>query len=239
MKQNTVLHNENGSTVLLLLLVAGVATFLVLANLQSQADHSFQIFKVSRTIKQDGKFLDSTIHLLMHAPPACQSNLANTIIKTTTTASLTKLNYGDGAGHPVNTFLNLLDPNKRHFGKKTVTSIVLAPHPTKFGADAAGVHLTVMNLTFDDGATLRVPIYVTTDAGGRILTCHATSFLDTDATGVERTLDEKLCSSGPNQTANWKTGDCIECVGGSGSLFYCIDCKNKGKIYDPAAQTCT
>lgn len=239
-RQTLPLGNQKGSSVLLVLVVAGLCMFLVMTSLQSQAEQSYRVFKVSRLLKQDAKALYSTLNFILNAPSGCQANFAGSTIAPTRILEVPIIYYGDGAGGAGEVFLNTSSSTKNRFGKEIVTQMSLAAHPTKFGVAGAGKHLTLLNIQFKAGRQMNIPIYVTTDGLGKILACHSTQFLDADATGVERTLEERYCTSPstPNQTSNWKPVDCMDCLTGSDPVYYCVMCKKKGKVYDPATQTC-
>ena len=239
MKESFICRNQNGSSVLLLVVITAIATFIVMTNMQTQAVDSYRLLKVGRLIKQDGKALRSEINLVLNSQEGCKSNLLNSVITTTTSLPLSQMVYGDGTGNPVNVLIKPSDSVFKKYGKKVIKDIFLEPHPDKFGTDSAGVHLTLLKVTFDDERKIWVPVYVTTDGSGRILACHSTNMVDTDANGAERTIEEKYCSSGPNQTSQWKNKDCMECLAGSVSFYYCVVCKRKGKTYDLANGTCS
>jgi hypothetical protein len=239
-KQSFIGANQRGSSVLLILAVAGLSMFLVMTSLQSQADQSYKLFKVDRLIKQDAKAIHSTLNLVLNVTSGCRSNFKGVTVTENSTLGISQIYYGDGAGGHGDVFLDLSSPTQNRFGKKTVTRMNLTPHPTKFGATGTGNHLALFNLFFDDGRQMHLPIYVTTDATGIVQNCHATNFLDSDDAGVERTLEEKYCTtpSTPNLTSHWKTGDCMDCLAGSDPFYYCVTCKKKGSVYDPATQAC-
>jgi hypothetical protein len=234
------LGNQQGSSVLLCLVVAGLGMFFVMTSLQSQADQSYKVFKIGRLIKQDAKALRSTLSLILYSPNGCKANLGNLIIEPDSSVGISQIHYGDGAGGAGDLFLDISSTTKNRYGKKVITRMNLSAHPTKFGAAGAGNHLTLLNVLFDDDRQIKIPIYVTTDASGKISICHATNFIDSDPTGAERTLEEKYCSSSttPNQTSSWKTGDCMDCLAGSDPFYYCVTCKKQGGVYDPSTHTC-
>lgn len=209
--------------------------------IQNQADASYRILKAQRLHKQDLKSLKVQLNFILNNRAGCLANFGSHSVTGNGKVSIASLNFGDGTGQPGDLFLSPTSPTRKMYGRKTLKNIELEPHAFKFGPPGAGPHLTVLKLQFDDLKSVSIPMYVNTTASGQITSCHSTSFIDLDPVGFERTIEEKYCqdSATPEQTTNWKTGDCMDCLTGSAPFFMCVFCKNKGMTYDSSAQTCT
>jgi hypothetical protein len=187
----------------------------------------------------------------------CAANLKALSISTATTSThpveLTSINYGDVSGVTINPLLSLNNPLLAVYGRVPVKRLSLYAHPTKFGVDGPGTHLSLLeveigkpldndesnNRNFPFRRITQIPVYTTTDASGVIQSCHSTSYITKDDTGADVTLEEKLCSQAASggRTANWPE-DCLSCLDSESLYYLCINCKRTGKTYDPVLKTC-
>lgn len=256
-KRTRLLQNNRGAGILVLVVILGFVTFLALSNTMAQSEFSLSRLKLARTKKADSQALRYEMNFILGSRTGCAANLKALSISTATTSTspvdLTTINYGDVSGVTVKPLLSLKNPLLALYGRVPVKRMSLYAHPTKFGPDGAGTHLSLLevemgkpsdsdeinNRNFPFRRTMQIPVYATTDASGVIQSCHSTSYVMKDDTGADVTLEEKLCSGAASgsRTANWPE-DCLSCLDSASLYYLCIDCKRTGKTYDPISKTC-